>query len=93
MVDSGSEPNIIKSNSLSPETVVDRNEILKLSGITAHHVTTLGLAQIDILGCPVGFHLVEDNFPIPQNGILGSDFQTISSKCKLPTKLSRMERY
>ena len=53
---------------------MDRNEILKLSGITTHHVTTLGQALIDILGCPVIFHIVEDNFPIPQNWILGSDF-------------------
>ncbi|KAL6255528.1 hypothetical protein P5V15_013868 [Pogonomyrmex californicus] len=37
-------------------------------------MTTLGLALIDILGCPVSFHLVEDDFPIPQHGILGSEF-------------------
>lgn len=55
-------------------TPVDRNEILKLTGITAHHVTTLGLAQVDILGRPVAFHLVEDKFPIPQDGIIGTDF-------------------
>lgn len=74
LVDSGSGPNIIKRKFVTPETVVDGNEILRLSGITAHHVTTLGLALIDILGCPVAFHLVEDDFPIPQDGILGSDF-------------------
>lgn len=59
---------------MTPDTVVDKNEILRLSGITTHHVTTLGLALVDILGCPVAFHLVENDFPIPQNGILGSDF-------------------
>jgi len=53
---------------------MNKNEILRLSGITTHHVTTLGLALIDILGCPVAFHLVENDFPIPQNGILDSDF-------------------
>lgn len=53
---------------------MDKDEILRLSGITTHHVTTLGLALVDILGCPVTFHLVENDFPIPQNGILGSDF-------------------
>jgi len=74
LVDSGSGPNIIKKDSLTFNTMVDENEILKLSGITAHHVTTLGQARIDILGCPVVFHLVENDFPIPQNGILGSDF-------------------
>ncbi|KYN09253.1 hypothetical protein ALC57_18633, partial [Trachymyrmex cornetzi] len=34
---------------------------------------TLGLGQVDILG-PVMFHLVEDEFPIPQDAIIGSDF-------------------
>lgn len=73
-MDSGSGPNIIKRNSVAPDTAVDKNEILRLSGITTHHVTTLGQALIDILGYPVAFHLVENDFPIPQNGILGSDF-------------------
>ncbi|EFN88563.1 hypothetical protein EAI_12014, partial [Harpegnathos saltator] len=74
LVDSGSGPNIIKQSCLESDIWVNKNEILKLSGITTHHVTTLGLALIDILGCPVSFHLMEDNFPIPQDRILGSDF-------------------
>ncbi|KAL6268057.1 hypothetical protein P5V15_001143 [Pogonomyrmex californicus] len=73
LVDSGSRPNIIKESTVTPETFVDGNEILKLNRITTHHVTTLGLALIDILKCPVSFHL-EDDFLIPQHGILGSNF-------------------
>lgn len=74
LVDSGSGPNIIKKRFLKSSTPVNRDKILKLTGITAHHVTTLGLAQVDILGRPVAFHIVEDEFPIPQDGIIGSDF-------------------
>jgi len=42
LIDSGSRPNIIKKNSVTSDTVMDKNEILRLSGITTHHVTTLG---------------------------------------------------
>jgi len=69
LVDSESKPNIIKKNSVTSDTVMDKNEILRLSGITTNHVTTLRLA-IDILGCPIAFHLIENDFPIPQNRIL-----------------------
>ena len=74
LIDSGSGPNIIKKGSLKSNVQVNRNEILKLTRITAHYVSTLGLGQVDILGRPVVFHLVEDEFPIPQDGIIGSDF-------------------
>jgi len=74
LIDSGSGPNIIKKKFLRPNVQINRNEILKLTGITTHYVPTLGLGQVDILGRPVIFHLVEDEFPIPQDGIIGSDF-------------------
>ncbi|KYN38911.1 hypothetical protein ALC56_06910, partial [Trachymyrmex septentrionalis] len=73
LIDSGSGPNIIKKRFLKPNVPVNRNEILKLTGITTHHVFTLELGQVDILGRPVMFHLVGDEFPIPQDGI-GTDF-------------------
>lgn len=73
-MDSGSGPNILKERCLRFTTSVNRDETLQLTGITAHHVTTLGLAQVDILGRPVDFHLVDNDFPIPQDGIIGSDF-------------------
>ncbi|RLU20776.1 hypothetical protein DMN91_007390 [Ooceraea biroi] len=53
-------------------------------------MSTDGLAQVDILGCPVDFHLVEDNFPIPQDGILGSDFFK-QFKIKLNYELNQLE--
>jgi len=80
LIDSESGPNIIKKNFVTSDTMVDKNEILRLSEITTYHVTTLGLALINILRCPVVFHLIKNDFPIPQNGILGSDFLKISRK-------------
>lgn len=90
LVDSGSGPNIIKERFLNSNTSVNRNEILNLTGITTHHVTTLGLAQIDILGRPVAFHVVENKFPIPQDGIIGSDFFN-QFKANVNYKLNQLE--
>lgn len=45
--------------------------LIKLSYLV---LLLLSQIQIDILRCPITFHLVENDFPIPQNGILGSDF-------------------
>jgi len=90
LVDSGSGPNIIKKNSVTSDTPVDRKEVLKLSGITTHHVPTLGKALIDILGCPVAFHVVENDFPIPQHGILGSDFFK-QFRAKVDYELNQLE--
>ncbi|KYN38509.1 hypothetical protein ALC56_07109, partial [Trachymyrmex septentrionalis] len=73
LIDSGSGPNIIKKRFLKPNVPVNRNEILKLMRIMMHHVPTLELEQVDILGRPVKFHLVEDEFPM-QDEIIGSDF-------------------
>ena len=74
MIDSGSGPNLLKRHVLNPQTPINQEEVLILSGITKHQVTTLGLVKVRILGCTTSFHLVDDNFPIPQDGILGSDF-------------------
>ncbi|CAK9812938.1 Retrovirus-related Pol polyprotein from transposon 17.6 [Anthophora plagiata] len=74
MVDSGSGPNLLKIRSLHPSTKINHNEILRLTGITAQHVLTRGQITLEILGLPAPFHLVDDSFPIAQEGIVGSDF-------------------
>lgn len=74
MVDSGAEINIIKINSINPYIHTSNNELLLLEGITDHSVPTLGSVQININGYYAIFHLVPSNFPINQDGILGSEF-------------------
>lgn len=73
IVDSGSRPNLVKKLAIGTHITTNRDEILGLSGITAHRITTLGQVKISILGCTMPFHVVADDFPIPQAGLLGSD--------------------
>lgn len=74
MVDTGAAPNLIKFRNLSPETEIRENDRLFLSGITDGRIETLGSIQLAYKGYPVKMHVVQNNFPIPQEGILGSDF-------------------
>ncbi|EFN89119.1 hypothetical protein EAI_12058, partial [Harpegnathos saltator] len=53
---------------------IDSNHILKLSGINEYPVYTIGEIVIIILGIPVNFHVISDDFPIQSCGILGNDF-------------------
>ncbi|KYN02838.1 hypothetical protein ALC62_06344 [Cyphomyrmex costatus] len=53
---------------------------LKLNGVNKYPVYTLGEITIPLFKQDVTFHLVSDDFPISQSGILGNDFfqQTFS---------------
>jgi len=83
MVDTGAAPNVIKKRSLHPEAVIKRDDTLFLSGITNGRVETLGSVEIFVMGHPVTLHVVPDNFPIAQEGILGSDFLRDASTINL----------
>ena len=74
MVDTGAAPNLIKIRSLHPETKIRSDDTLYLSGITDGRIKTLGSTEIFYMGHPLNIHAVPNNFPISQEGILGSDF-------------------
>lgn len=74
MIDTGAAPNIIKKRNLESETRINGNDTLLLSGITEGYVSTIGTAEISYMGNPIALHVVHDQFPISQEGILGSDF-------------------
>lgn len=74
MVDTGAAPNIIKRRALHPETRIRTDDPLYLSGITSGRIKTLGSAEIELMGHVITVHVVPNNFPIAQEGILGSDF-------------------
>ncbi|KYN08238.1 hypothetical protein ALC62_00779 [Cyphomyrmex costatus] len=48
--------------------------MLFLTGITNGKLSTLGSVELLISGYPVKFYIVPDDFPIPQEGLLGSAF-------------------
>lgn len=83
MIDTGAAPNVIKQRALNPETIIDNDDPLLLSGITSGRVETLGSVEIHVHGYPVTFHVVPDDFPIAQEGILGGDFLCGNSKINL----------
>jgi len=80
MLDTGAAPNLVKKRSVHPETPVHTQEILFLSGITNGRIKTLGSIEVNFMGYPVTFHIVPDNFPIAQEGILGFDFLRDATK-------------
>lgn len=80
MVDTGAAPNIVKLRSIHP---VSRDDPLYLSGITTGRVETLGSIRASYMGYPIILHIVPDNFPIAQEGILGSDFLRDASSINL----------
>jgi len=81
MLDTGSGPNIIKENFVPKNKTVNYNNILKLNGINKYPVYTLGESTLPLFEKEVTFHIVSNDFPISQSGILGNDFfQQTSSK-------------
>lgn len=74
MIDTGSSLNLIKSKHIAPHVQVDTSEIVQISGITKDYVSTLGRTEIQILDSEVTFHLVKDDFPIEDDGLIGSEF-------------------
>ena len=74
LLDTGASKNIIKKGCLPPESEILEDEILKLSGITEGVTYTLGYVKIPTFGRVTIFHVVNNDFPIQQSGILSSEF-------------------
>lgn len=81
MLDTGAQPNIIKKGCLRENGDIDTKDIIKLTGITEEVVETLGSIQAYIDQIPITFHIVENDFPIITQGILGSTFFTNNHVC------------
>jgi len=65
MIDTGAEPNLIKARNVHPDTQILREDKLHIA---------FGSIQVLLMGHPLRMDVVPDNFPIPQEGILGTDF-------------------
>ncbi|CAK9811734.1 Retrovirus-related Pol polyprotein from transposon 297 [Anthophora quadrimaculata] len=74
MVDTGSEPNILKEFVLKSHLKINKDDALAISGITDGKVKTYGSVKIQICGREISFQIVPDSFPIDTDGILGSEF-------------------
>lgn len=80
MVDTGAAPNLVKQNRLNSNAKIDTQTILRLTGITEGEVRTLGKLETDVHGRKTSFHVVDKDFPISQDGILGADFLSGTGK-------------
>ena len=75
MVDTGSQLNLIKIGVIKESTKIDRSIKYELYGISkTDKPTTLGRVKIYVFSRPNEFHLIPDDFPIMQAGIIGDEF-------------------
>jgi len=74
MLDSGADVNLIKEKFVKPSIQINKNNAVILQGISPNSVTTLGTINIFILGKETEFHLIPNDAPFLQDGILGIGF-------------------
>lgn len=76
-MDTGADVSLVKKGSISL-TDIRTTDTINLNGIGQGTITTKGIVTIDLKVDNIliahDFHIVDDNFPIPSNGILGLDF-------------------
>jgi hypothetical protein len=86
MIDTGAAPSIVKLKNIQTHTYLNTEDILTLSGITTEKIRTLGSIEVLLHGYPLTLNVVNNNFPMPQSGILGSDFIRYCSKIDFDQK-------
>ena len=74
MIDTGASLNLIKIGRVAPHVEIDRSRVLQIRGITKTYVDTLGKAQLRVMGSNIDFHLVDNEFPIEDDGLIGNEF-------------------
>ena len=77
LIDTGSEISLFRNNN---SFKIDKNDISKLYGIDDNPISTLGVSYLTLelpnipKSLKIKFSIVDDQFPIPVDGILGLDF-------------------
>ena len=87
MIDTGAAPNLIKIRNRRPEIYVQTQQSILLSGITDGNIKTLGAVEIKFMGYAIILQVVTNDFPISQEGILGSDFLCSATKIDFVQKI------
>ena len=82
MLDSGSEVNIIRIGFIPDRSLIDKSQIITLTGIGDSINKTLGSIKLNIGGIITEFLCVANTFPIPFSGILGTNF-FLKNKAKI----------
>ena len=74
MIDTGCELNLIKESVVKSGVGVNRIRIHDLVGIGLGIIKSLGEIMVEIEGIESAFQIIPEDFPIEQNGILGTSF-------------------
>lgn len=78
IVDTGADISIIKEHILEPSTNIYTKHKCIINGVTRGKIETIGIAYTNILlnhmKIPANFQVVEKDFPIITDGIVGRDF-------------------
>lgn len=78
LVDSQADISLVKISCLNPNIILNENEKISITGITTFSIQTLRTIHTQLtisnFSIPQIFHVVNDDFNIPSNGILGKDF-------------------
>lgn len=86
LVDTGADISLFKRTKINPGQDINRFDNIKIKGVTDGLTYSIGRTEtqlyIDDFVLDHTFHIVDNNFPIPSDGILGRDFIT-KYKCKL----------
>ena len=77
MIDTSFELNLIKENAVNSHVWVNTKKIYDLVGIGKGIIKTMGRIKIIFKYKESAFKILPNNFPIPQNGILGVNFLQI----------------
>ena len=78
MIDSGSQPNLIKISAFRGDLMMDVAEKPILRGISGYDQDTLGTCRVSLYGIEVKFVVIPSKFPMKLPVILGSYFCKIS---------------
>lgn len=79
LIDTGADISILKETKLYPETLYYTNTSVSISGVTSGSVDSIGKTDVNLFPNTINqiahdFHIVDESFPIPTDGILGIDF-------------------
>lgn len=78
LVDTEAQISVIKIGSIANTSEIDSSEIINIKGITKGSTKTLGIIFLDLFSnnyiIEHKFHILNENTPIPTDGIIGKDF-------------------
>ena len=90
LLDTGAQVNVIRRQALSPKAKIKHHRNIRLTGIGPGQMITQGTVTIKAFGHQLRFHILPDESPLTEDGMLGAAF-ICRHKAKLHYDLKVME--